>query len=337
MVLEHLLEMAEQPEAQRVSLRWTIIKAHVHLALVLAQLGNDDTAQREHTTWAANYLRKSPTCLSDSILKQILMRRDQPTHPVLAALGGAKWFAKRRPTQKADDHAQKGCSTCGMHDMQKPVFRCSQCQWTYYCSRECQRADWKRHKEACRDAFQSRKRVEQLKQENPEEATMAEDWINWRQAANSVDTEALYHALNLQRDPSRGRTHIVFRQAVYTPNDSKSIRKKFQVVNCGVYRIEDVLTDIEDFMDLNGGEGRAYIQGLIDELIEGDHTGDGVPILELKLAPGLEIYLCYLMSSRSKLRQITYNSHWRELMNPKSPPGPMPPLKSGAQDAEFRF
>lgn len=47
MVLEHLLEMAEQPEAQRVSLRWTIIKAHVHLALVLAQLGNDDTAQRE--------------------------------------------------------------------------------------------------------------------------------------------------------------------------------------------------------------------------------------------------------------------------------------------------
>lgn len=188
-----------------------------------------------------------------------------------------------------------------------------------------------------RDAFQSRKRVEQLKQENPEQATMAEDWINWRQAANSVDTEALCHALNLQRDPSRGRTHIVFRQAVYTPNDSKSIRKKFQVVNCSVYRIEDVLTDIEDFMDLNGGEGRAYIQGLIDELIEGDHTGDGVPILELKLAPGLEIYLGYLMSSRSKLRQITYNSHWRELMNPKSPPGPMPPLKSGAQDAEFRF
>lgn len=43
------------------------------------------------------------------------------------------------------------CRPCSKNgDSEAPLFRCAQCLLTYYCSKECQRADWKRHKHNCR-------------------------------------------------------------------------------------------------------------------------------------------------------------------------------------------
>lgn len=39
------------------------------------------------------------------------------------------------------------CSACGSRE--KKVHRCSRCRSARYCSKECQRADWAKHKTEC--------------------------------------------------------------------------------------------------------------------------------------------------------------------------------------------
>jgi splicing suppressor protein 51 len=43
------------------------------------------------------------------------------------------------------------CAACAQTatSLSKPLQRCGRCLSTYYCSPECQRADWKRHKQTC--------------------------------------------------------------------------------------------------------------------------------------------------------------------------------------------
>ncbi|KAF2472605.1 uncharacterized protein BDR25DRAFT_15762 [Lindgomyces ingoldianus] len=44
------------------------------------------------------------------------------------------------------------CATCGFSSLiatGPPLLRCSRCQAVYYCSKACQRADWKSHKASC--------------------------------------------------------------------------------------------------------------------------------------------------------------------------------------------
>merc|ERR1712098_665312 len=45
---------------------------------------------------------------------------------------------------------QNLCSGCNVHFKEKLKF-CSRCRNVYYCSPECQKRDWKRHKADCRD------------------------------------------------------------------------------------------------------------------------------------------------------------------------------------------
>jgi splicing suppressor protein 51 len=47
------------------------------------------------------------------------------------------------------DQAAK-CNTCKKTDSEvENLKRCAKCQTTYYCSRDCQKADWKVHKKVC--------------------------------------------------------------------------------------------------------------------------------------------------------------------------------------------
>ncbi|CCM04755.1 uncharacterized protein FIBRA_06945 [Fibroporia radiculosa] len=154
-------------------------------------------------------------------LRQVLARDDQPPHPVPQALGGSKCGVERvgLATAKA-----------GVPLRTVPV--------------DLLLDNWKLHKDGCKETALSRKRLEELKKTDPTGAQIHADWFEWRTAANNNDTMAMTHALGLQRDSSRGRTHILFRLCQYTPR---------------VFKISDVLTEIETMMNLDLGEGQEYI------------------------------------------------------------------------------
>lgn len=48
--------------------------------------------------------------------------------------------------------AERVCGSCGKWEQQSDVkfLRCSRCMFAYYCGRDCQVADWKRHRETCK-------------------------------------------------------------------------------------------------------------------------------------------------------------------------------------------
>nr|XP_018900304.1 PREDICTED: uncharacterized protein LOC109032563 [Bemisia tabaci] len=43
------------------------------------------------------------------------------------------------------------CATCHKSENEVPLLRCSRCKRERYCSRECQRANWREHKSDCSD------------------------------------------------------------------------------------------------------------------------------------------------------------------------------------------
>jgi len=48
-----------------------------------------------------------------------------------------------------EEFAGKMCRTCSTADSSLQMLVCSRCQKAYYCSKECQKVDWKRHKAKC--------------------------------------------------------------------------------------------------------------------------------------------------------------------------------------------
>ncbi|TCD67331.1 hypothetical protein EIP91_000252 [Steccherinum ochraceum] len=313
-----------------------ILKAHLNLSLVLQQLNVEPEKQKEHTEWSVNWLRKNGKRMRS--MEQFVRRSNQPPHPVYVALG-EEWFEAigvRENTAKEDDRMSKRCRVCSRTEPQVTLFRCSGCQFIFYCSKECQKANWKLHKESCRERALSLQKVKELKSSHSgKDAQKAADWIKWRDGSHFANTYALAHALGLHRDPSRGRTHIVFRMMEYTPKESKDIRHRFRVSHAGVYKLTDVYPDIERLMGLDQGEGQEYVKGLLEEL---DTTGnmDKVPMLDLSFGGGVDAWLGSMAIPTYSLRQLTYDPDWRKSINISDPAEPFP-NRPGVRDVEHEF
>ncbi|KAJ5920993.1 hypothetical protein N7466_009319 [Penicillium verhagenii] len=55
------------------------------------------------------------------------------------------------PEDQGRENVDQKCAGCGTTpSLDKPLRRCAQCQSIYYCSRVCQRGDWKKHKVNCK-------------------------------------------------------------------------------------------------------------------------------------------------------------------------------------------
>ena len=58
----------------------------------------------------------------------------------------------QQPQQEEQQQQHHVCTRCG----QSATLRCSRCKAAWYCSKECQTADWKTHKAVvCNDQFQA--------------------------------------------------------------------------------------------------------------------------------------------------------------------------------------
>ena len=135
-----------------------------------------------------------------------------------------------------------------------------------------------------REAAAAKAKAEKLKLEDPKAAQKALDWIKYRESNTPTNSSFLAHALGLQKDPSRGHTHMIFRELEYRPQQSKDFRFRFHVVRIEVFKIQDVLEDIEGLMRLNPGEGKEYILGLVDNLNGNGRWGPMIPIINLTFA-----------------------------------------------------
>ncbi|OBZ76097.1 hypothetical protein A0H81_03250 [Grifola frondosa] len=336
--LERALEAATEGPPNAQNLTSVVVHARTHLALVLFQLGIEPLAQKEHTEWATKFFRKNPKLLPVPQMILLIARPGHPQHPVMEALG-PKWLKdleNRRSTQRQDERRSQQCRNCNGMEPDKTLFRCAGCKHIYYCSRECQKANWKLHKVMCKETARDKERVDELKKTDPINAQRAADWIKWRECTNSAETFALVHALGLQRDPSRGRTHIVIREVKYVPNESKDVRYKFKAVRAGVFRIADALTELERLMNLHKGEGTEYIRGLLADIDAADRSGQHVPILDLTFGDEVDTWLGSNAISLDMLRMVPYDPEWRKTINKSLQPQRMT-LRNGAQDAEHIF
>ncbi|EMD32330.1 hypothetical protein CERSUDRAFT_118710 [Gelatoporia subvermispora B] len=337
-VLEHVLQACDaltKPPMMPVHAR---LMSRIHLANVLQRLGQDPVAQREHTEWAAQMLRKNPRLVLIDKLHQVFAR-DDPPHPVLTALGGQKWLARisRTPTAGMDERLLRRCETCRVREPQKTLFRCAACGMVWYCSKQCQKEGWQTHKEICKGFLQQKADIDKIRQTDPSLAQFVEDFFGWRDAACSNRLYAYSCALGLHRDPSRGRTHLIMGELEYTPQVSKDVRFKFRVTKCGVFRIEDVLVDIESLATLKNGAGRRYVDKYMQEADAMDRTKTRTPILVFMGVPGRRPLLKPYSWALDSLREFPHTQDWRDLVNNKGAPPECLRLRSRAQDAEFVF
>ena len=59
--------------------------------------------------------------------------------------------AERQAEKAANDPLTKSCAACKkpQADLPEPLKQCAKCHTQRYCSRDCQKADWKTHKKVC--------------------------------------------------------------------------------------------------------------------------------------------------------------------------------------------
>ncbi|KAF7797959.1 hypothetical protein EIP86_009166 [Pleurotus ostreatoroseus] len=359
-----------------------LLKAKINFVRVLQQMGKPESEYKQIEDWAVTYIRKNPSLLLPGILVQLLGRPSQTRHPVLVRLGGDRWLEKRvdaalvrprglaahlydsqagagkcpsvdeaiktlasntkRPSIRQEERTVAQCRQCGAREPTKKLFRCSGCKYIYY---------WYElqilmHIRVRADR-EERAHVESLAKTDAKAAACARDWINWRDHPSPANNTTLSFALGLHRSPARGRTHIVFRQVEYTPLGrdgtlKEDVRDRFEVVSVGVFRAADVYEDIERMLGLDKGQGKVYVEELLEELDslreeELRATGEIVPILDLTFGKEIDASMGSTATTINMLRATPYDPDWRKRFNKSGRRATPMALKSGVKNAEHDF
>ena len=156
-----------------------------------------------------------------------------------------------------------------------------------------------------RDITALTQRIEGLRLAEPATAQKLEDWRAW---LDVVDEGPYISALRLKEDRGRARTHLIFEQSVYTPRAGPLARDKFKIVKCSVFRMSDVLTEIERIMGLNPGEGIEYCEDLLQERAGG--LANAVHFLALRFCNNVASHLhgreCMVYPACGACTQLSY-------------------------------
>ncbi|TCD61824.1 hypothetical protein EIP91_007869 [Steccherinum ochraceum] len=133
----------------------------------------------------------------------------------------------------------------------KKLFHCAGCKTVMYCSRECQKGDWKEHKEIC--AIKKRENARWAAVEAtpggsglPDGITMFEleaRYQKWEWAHRSLVQGVITHGLDLITDPlnaTRKILHIIMRPVDRSVHQD-SARRYFEFVDAVVIDCQDAL------------------------------------------------------------------------------------------------
>ncbi|KAI9001477.1 hypothetical protein BD414DRAFT_432080 [Trametes punicea] len=119
-------------------------------------------------------------------------------------------------------HMMRKCNNCFATAAEKKLMFCTQCKAQTYCSRECQKADWKNHKAACKNnnLLESRLREHENTPIGMLDRLFLVDGISlheldqrlekWVRFHSPTLMGATVHALRLPDDVQRSRTHLLY-------------------------------------------------------------------------------------------------------------------------------
>ncbi|KAJ7500245.1 hypothetical protein B0H11DRAFT_1996746 [Mycena galericulata] len=161
--------------------------------------------------------------------------------------------------------------------------RCSQCQTVHYCSTECQRADWAKHKVWCKAEVQRAKIEQSFIDKNEIGAHVAEDFDAWRGVMGPLlFIWICVHGLAVFDDPTNIQTKFVH-LAVRERKERPSNRLK-------LFEYEDITVYERSFLPrLFGGDVATAIE-LRDQYSEMDREAKGrgkagVALLVVSVSP----------------------------------------------------
>ncbi|TCD64193.1 hypothetical protein EIP91_004426 [Steccherinum ochraceum] len=315
-MLERVLMVAMRiPIANGIDVQGVIVRARINMVLVLEQMDIESEVQKQYTDWVVQWLRKNRRMMPD--LEQFVRRSDQPSHPIFKALGPS-WF-----------------ETLDLESTSREDFRAAKILL------DCQKAEWQRHKPECKDRAAARSYQKELRSTHSPDAQRTADWIKWRDSPHHANRMGLAQALGLHRDPSRGRTHIVFRIVQHVPEAPRNdIRRRFKITHASVFKLNDeTYHDIDVVMGLDDGESRSFVAELLEASAQtwGTH---GIPVMDLTYGNGLQGWLGCGGVPLSALRGTPHDPDWRLSINEGGGDAVLPymeAVKTRAQDAEHVF
>ncbi|KAI0692464.1 hypothetical protein C8T65DRAFT_669582 [Cerioporus squamosus] len=145
------------------------------------------------------------------------------------------------------------CNNCYVSGEQKQLFSCSRCKSQAYCSRECQKADWKNHKPICENngklesalkehertpmgLFDRLKLVDGMSMYELDQRL--EKWVHWHNGTLMVAT---VQALRLPENVTRAHTHLLYvkLKARSQAEHQGAPGKYFRVLDAEVIETED--------------------------------------------------------------------------------------------------
>ncbi|KAL6301522.1 hypothetical protein BKA93DRAFT_919748 [Sparassis latifolia] len=172
------------------------------------------------------------------------------------------------------------CSTCYISATEKPLQKCARCKAAKYCSKECQKADWKNHKVNC---MNNATLAEALKEHDstplgqlarlsiPDNISMyeldqrLEGWVKFH---NPTLMGSALHALELSRDIMRTRSHVMYVKLAARPRSEhgNAVGKFFRVIDAYPVAVAEAhqwpepwpasLNALKEMQELHASNGR---------------------------------------------------------------------------------